>query len=765
MDFNTIKTYFEIQSDHGAKAQAICPAHNDKQASLSLSYSEEEHKTLLYCHAGCETREILDRVGLKMMDIFDRPMEATSDKTSRNIEKIYKYKDPEGKVLFEKIRFIPKGFSHRRFVNGVTVWGLDAGTYCETFHGSNEYSMKKRDGMKTMEFEGVEPVLYNMPAILKAINEGDMVFVCEGEKDAENLSKWGLTATCNFDGASKGRSKWRKEYNDYFNGARVVILHDNDEQGRSHADSIANSLKEHAESVKCPELPGLDEKGDVSDWIEAGYTKDAFIAIVEHCEEWDPMLQPDDVDLLRYNFSDVGNAERLIAAFGRIVRYRPQRNSWLIWSGKHWQPDHDNKIEVLARKVVKLLQQQGSALPRIEENEKVKESVYKFVLKSESDNRLRAMVNQAKSHQNIVIKEMNKNPYLLNFKNGTLNMKNGRLQKHNRRDYITKLVNLEYDPSAKCPHWLEFINKIFMGNAELIEYIQKSIGYSMTGDADLQCFYILHGQGSNGKGTFMKTIQTILGEYSATLKGNSLMAKMGDEGARGDLAKLEDKYFVVVNELEEGKSFDEALVKSLSSGASEVVPVRRLYEEEFDLHPGFKMWMTTNKLPKITGTDQGIWRRVRKIPFNYNFETDENKDEHFFEEKLLPEMPGILNWAVEGCLKWRTEGMTVPDAVLYAINDYKYDMDPIQRFIDECCMLSETVKTNRISLYDVYCVWCKENKEYTLSTIKLNKKMLEKGFELKTINGIRYWKNIGLATREYEDLDLTDDNINPFAKR
>jgi len=322
---------------------------------------------------------------------------------------------------------------------------------------------------------------------------------------------------------------------------------------------------------------------------------------------------------------------------------------------------------------------------------------------------------------------------------------------------------VDFKPGATCPNWVEFVDKIFMGNKELIEYIQKSIGYSMTGDANLQCFYILHGQGSNGKGTFMKAVMTILGDYSATLKGNSLMEKIGDEGARGDLAKLEGKYFVCVNELEERKCFDEALVKSLTSGADEVVPVRRMYEEEFDLHPTFKLWMTTNKLPRIKGTDNGIWRRVRKIPFEYNFENDPEKDEHFFENKLMPEMSGILNWALEGCLKWQKEGMKVPDDVKYAIDDYKNEMDPVQRFIDDECIVSETCKVKISELYTCYTDWSHENKEYVLSTIKLSKRLVEKGFKKERNKHGRYWQGIGIVDTEHqEEFTEVHDNILPF---
>lgn len=765
MDYQNIKAHFTAKNERGDVCKAICPAHPDKEASLSIKYDRVQGKTILKCHAGCETEEIVKAVGLEMSDLFDKPMDKDSGKMS--IEAVYKYTDEAGKAVFEKVRFKGKKFSQRRIIDGATVWGLDAGTYYETFHGSNAWSMKKRKNVKSKKFEGVEPVLYNLPGVIKAVGNGKPIFIVEGEKDSDNLIKIGLTATTSFDGASKSKQKWRDSYNKYFEGARVVLLPDNDNPGRAHMKSIANKLSAITKDIKIINLPGLEIKEDVSDWLDFGGTRDELLELVESAEKWNPALEPEKVNLINFNFSDVGNAERLIAMYNKIVRYSPIRKKWLIWSGKHWQVDCIGKIEVLARSVIKKLQQQGKELleydKNMNENKELKKQVQKFVLRSENDNRIRAMINQSRTEHNIVLNEMNRDVYLLNLRNGTLNLKTGKLQEHNRKDYITRLVNVDFKPGATCPNWVEFVDKIFMSNRELIEYIQKSIGYSMTGDSNLQCFYILHGQGSNGKGTFMKAIMTILGDYAATLKGNSLMEKIGDEGARGDLAKLEGKYFVCVNELEERKCFDEALVKSLTSGADEVVPVRRMYEEEFDLHPTFKLWMTTNKLPRIKGTDNGIWRRVRKIPFEYNFENDENKDEHFFEDKLIPEMSGILNWALEGCLKWQREGMEVPEEVKLAIDDYRNDMDPVQRFLDEECIISETCTTRISQLYEAYQDWCHDNKEYVLSSRKLTKRLIEKDFKQGRDMRSKYWVGIGITDTEHqEEFTEIKDGVFPF---
>jgi putative DNA primase/helicase len=773
MDYNGIKSHFQIKQDHGDMCKAMCPSHQDKEASLSIKYDRAKGKTILKCHAGCEIENIVSAAGIKISDLFDEKFKSDLKNSDSNISAVYKYRDATGKVLFEKVRFEKpkKHFTQRRIIDGATVWGLDGGVYFETYNNSNNWSKKQRENTNTREFEDCKPVIYNLPEVLEAIKQGKEIYIVEGEKDADNLKRLGFTATCNFDGASasKQKPKWKEEYNLYFKGAKVIIFNDNDDPGRTHANYIASQLNEIAEYVKRPEIPDLLEKEDISDWINNGHEKDDIETLIQNTEKWDISQIPKEVNLINFNFSDVGNAERLMATYGDNIRYNPIRKKWIIWTGKHWEVDTTGKIEALARNCLRKLQSQGMVLPKEQgdtDNTKFKEQIYKHVLKSESDNKIKAMVNQSKTQSSLIIKNTDKNIYALNLKNGTLNLKTGQLQKHNKKDFITKIVDIEFDREAKCPNWIEFINKIFLNNAELIDYVQRSIGYSMTGDASLQCFYICHGGGSNGKGTFMKTIMTILGEYSASLKGNSLMEKMGDEGARGDIAKLESKSFVCVNELEEGKCFDEALLKSLTSGADEVIPVRRMYEEEFDLHPAFKLWLTTNKLPKIKGTDNGIWRRVRKIPFEYNFENDENKDQYFFENKLMPEMSGILNWALEGCLKWQQDGIKVPDIVKYAIDDYRNDMDPIQRFLDECCItsISETCKTKISQMYNCYENWCHENKEYTLSSMKFSKKMGEKGFKQGRSSKDRHWEYIGIIDTEHQvKLIETKDNVYPFS--
>ena len=777
MDYSIILSKFNNVKKKGKGYIAICPAHPDKEASLSIWHDDRQGKTVLSCHAGCEIANILDAAGLKMSDLFDRSL-PEGDYDNR-FERIYQYKDSNGDLLFEKVRFKAtdekkKNFTQRRKIGDAIVWGLEGGTHYETYPGSNEWTrnLGKKISPKEREFEECEPVIYNLPVILKAIAAGEEVYVAEGEKDADNLTALGFPCCCNFDGASasKLKPKWRKSYNKIFKGARVVIFNDNDEPGITHADYIAQELHEVTEYVKRPDIPGLQEKEDITDFIEGGNGKQVIQEIINSTSiyEYDDAANQ---SLIGFNFSDVGNAERLMAIYGKNIRYSPIRNKWFVWSGKHWEVDNNGKIENLSRKVIRKLQAEGEAisLKNLEQEDekrktKLKAQIANFVLRSEGDGRLKAMINQAKTFNSFIIKETDKDVYLLNVKNGTLDLHTGLMKKHERKDYLTKLIDIEYNPKTQSPNWIEFINKIFMEDKELINYIQKSIGYSLTGDSRLQCFYILHGKGSNGKGTFMQAIERLMGPYYSTLMPESLMERTGNnEGAREDLAKLESTRFVCVNECDENKYFDENLLKRMASGANEKFTVRRMYEKYFDLSPEFKMWMTTNGLPRIKGTDKGIWRRIRKIPFEYDFDLDKNKNENFFDEKILPEINGILNWALEGCLRWQQEGMELPDAVKVEVEKYKSDMDPITRFAEDCCVISETCRVRIPEIYDAYTDWCHENKEYVLSSIKFSKRLADKGYKQLKIMSNRYWSGIGIADLTYQpEISECKNNVSPF---
>lgn len=748
MKFEEITDKFEIDknSKRSDRVQAKCPCHDDKNASLTISYNSKEEKTILYCHAGCNTRDILDSVGLKMSDLYDQPLQQDS-KSNGNIEKIYKFFDENGDLAYEKIRFKGKKFSHRRYENGVEVWGLSEGVYTETFPGSNSYSMKDRPGAKELWFPEREHILYNLPNLIEGVKNGQTVYIVEGEKDADNVIKRGLIATTTSIGATKGDlgKKWLKSFNKYFKGANVVLVPDNDKPGMAFMDHVAKQLKSVANSVKIIELPGLATKGDISDWLEAGNDIYDLNNIVEKTLEY--------VDfkgniIYDYNWSDVGNAERLIALHGKDLKYNVNDGKWYVWNGSYWEKDVNFKVDNLYRSVLRRFQSAIPTIDLVDENEtkKAREKANAFVLRNETDGKIKATINQAKTFNNISFVESDMDDYLLNTPKETINLRDLSQKQHDRKDLITQVAGVNCNPNTECPNWLAFLNRIFCGDQELINYVQKAVGYSLTGDMTEQCLFMLWGGGANGKSTFVKALEDIMGTYSATIKGETLMESKGQEGARGDLARLTNKRVVIASELQEGQVFNEPLLKVLSAG--ETLPVRFMYQEEFMLKPKFKLWIMTNKKPKVKGNDHGIWRRWRMIPFKYKF-TEKEKDPNFYEEKLKPELEGILLWAITGYQMWKEQGFEAPEEVKEAVEDYKMDMDQVARFIEDCCVTGEKQECTGREMYDEYVNWCiNEGEQYKMTNHKLARDLKEKGFINKRRTSGKYW--VGISIDSYK---------------
>lgn len=304
MNFEEFKTHFNIKKNKGDICKVICPAHADKEASLQIKYDRQTGRILVHCYAGCKPEEIVQAAGLKMSDLFEKKLSKNNYNKNYNIEAVYKYIAANGNLLFEKVRFKGKKFTQRRIINGATIWGLDEGLYYETFLGSNNYSKKKRDNVTVQKFPKCEPVLYNLPNLIEGIKHNKPVFIVEGEKDVDNVNRLGFIATCNFDGASKSsqKPKWRKEYNKYFKGARVIIIPDNDDPGKAHANNIANSLNGLVESIKILEIDGLPEKGDISDWLKMGHTKEELQEIIQNTKEWICDTEQNDLDLIPVKF-------------------------------------------------------------------------------------------------------------------------------------------------------------------------------------------------------------------------------------------------------------------------------------------------------------------------------------------------------------------------------------------------------------------------------------------------------------------------------
>ncbi|GHU95274.1 hypothetical protein FACS189479_08720 [Spirochaetia bacterium] len=442
----------------------------------------------------------------------------------------------------------------------------------------------------------------------------------------------------------------------------------------------------------------------------------------------------------KIQFTDTTNAEKLKEIYGRDIRYNAAWKKWIVWDGKRWQIDDGA-----------LIHEKGLEMVRGMYNEQLKTSDYrermdieKYAMLSESVRRREAFIKAATwiRELNISSEELDTNPWLFNVRNGMIDLETGEFREHRQEDMITKIANVEYDPAADCPAWKQFVREIMNFNGDLITFLQTVAGLGITGDVSEQSMFILFGSGANGKSTFLNTIMYLLGDYGITTTTDTFM-KRNNEQITNDIARLRGARFVTTTEIDQGKRLSEPLIKQITG--NDKVTARFLYGEYFSYMPTYKIFMGTNHKPIIKGTDFGIWRRIKLIPFTTRIEADK-QDKHL-EEKLRLEAPGILNWLLEGTYRWRKEGLKVPQVIISATNDYQGEMDVIGNFLKECCIQSPGVSIRIRELFKAYQEWCEQNNERAVSERLLSMRLKEMGFNRIRSAEARYWSGIMLKAR------------------
>ena len=354
-------------------------------------------------------------------------------------------------------------------------------------------------------------------------------------------------------------------------------------------------------------------------------------------------------------------------------------------------------------------------------------------LRSEKALSLRAALSLAQSEPGIPIlpEEMDRDPWLLNVLNGTLDLRTGQLREHRREDLLTKLAPAEYHPDAQAHRWLTFLDRILAGNIGLIAYLQRVVGYSLTGDVREQCLWFCHGKGANGKSTFLVTIKEMLGDYGLQAVTDLLMAK-NTEAHPTERADLFGKRFIATIESEEGKRMAEALMKQLTGG--DPIRARKMRKDLFEFMPTHKIFLAANHKPVVRGTDHAVWRRIKLIPFLVTI--PEAEKDKALAEMFRDKLPGILAWAVQGCLAWQRMGLGEPDEVVRATAEYRSEQDSVQGFLDECCVLDPEAKTRSTILLTAYLNW--SGNRFTTSH-QFREALNGKGFESKRGHGGGYY--------------------------
>ena len=439
-----------------------------------------------------------------------------------------------------------------------------------------------------------------------------------------------------------------------------------------------------------------------------------------------------------YNLTDLGNSERFVGQHGENVRYCYLWGKWLVWTGVRWKRDDAGQVHRLAKKTVRSMYGEASGA----EDEERRKAVAKHASRSEGADKIKAMLELARSEVPVAPDELDADPWLLNASNGTIDLRTGELREHRREDLITKLAPVEYDPNAAAPTWEAFLERVLPGE-ELRTFVRRAAGYSATGDTGEQVMLINHGAGNNGKSTFQEALATALGDYSMRAPTEMLMAKRAG-GVPNDVARLKGARFVAASETEEGRRLAESLVKDLTG--QDTISARFMRAEWFEFQPTHKLWLSTNHKPEIRGTDNAIWRRIRLVPWAVAIPPAER--DRKLAEKLRGELSGILAWCVEGCLEWQREGLQAPAEVRKATAGYRSEMDVLGDFLTDRCFRGERLEVGKDELYKAYQMWSEAAGERTETKRKFGMLLKERGIEdgRNSERTKRIWKGIGLTT-------------------
>ena len=422
---------------------------------------------------------------------------------------------------------------------------------------------------------------------------------------------------------------------------------------------------------------------------------------------------------VEHPYTDIGNGEWFAERYGDRFRWAVAEEKWyhLDTSTMRWEPDVVTAVLGAARDAIR--ERQREAI-EITDPEARKAATHK-AFAAETRGRYSAVTQIGRGLEPMAsdITTWDTDPWVLSAGNGVIDLRTGDVRAGRADDMISRGTPVPYEPDAECPRWERFLEEIFDGDHELALWVQRLVGYALTGDVSEQVIAVLHGSGANGKDTFLNPLRAILGTYAQTAAMETFM-RTREIAIRSDLARLHRSRLVIASESEEGRSLDEAILKTITGGGK--VTARFLHKDLFEYQPTYLVMMVTNHLPRVRGSDDAIWRRMRLVPFDVSFLGREDRG---LAAELQIELPGILAWAVQGCLEWQRDGLGSCDAVEHATSEYRTDEDTLGAFLSERCRpVGEVQPADLRASYEAYC---KDASERPLGASALGKRLKLRG--------------------------------------
>ena len=738
---------------------ARCPAHDDQDPSLKI-WEGDDGAACVKCHSHqCSTVAILGAIGLQKKHLFpEKPKDQQPKRRAgrwKQIVREYSYVDESGVQLHQTVRFEPKKFMQRRW---------------DSFNNKWSWSLL-----------GIRTVLYGLPRLLEAIAAGKEIFLAEGEKDVEAFWQRGLEATTN----PMGACNWKPEYTEVLKGARITIVRDPDKAGYKRCASLYKELSAAGCFVRA--VQAAIEKNDAGEWIvkdafdhfEAGRTVDEFEP-VDPLEKWKepkqtaaeapelayvkggapqsgaevapppnppPAAVVDERRPRRYHLTDLGNAQRLVDQFGEDLRYCPQFGAWLMWAGQRWQLDETEgaPIHRMVGEVIKGMHQEANEM---EFGSNARKDLFKHAMQSESRRSIEAMIALAKKEPGIPVlpDQLDADDWVAGASNGTIDLRTGELREPRREDLITKQLGVPYIKDAKCQDFKDWLFKALGEDQGLYSYVLRVMGYSLTGSIREEMFIFAHGPGGGGKGTLFKVLQKVLGEYAGILRSEALMAKQHEQ-IPADIAKLKGVRAAFIDETEENKRFNEALLKQMTGGGP--VQARFMRENFFEFLPKFKLFIAGNHKPRIISFDRAIERRLKLVPFDRPI-PDDQIDTTLKDRLASTQGEGVLALMVQSCLLWQKDGLKQPNAVTEAVREYREESDAVLRFIEERCNVdSFGEETPARELFKAYKLWSKTTEDYCGTETWFGRLISLKGYKKGKNTKFRFHEGLSLKRETF----------------
>lgn len=448
--------------------------------------------------------------------------------------------------------------------------------------------------------------------------------------------------------------------------------------------------------------------------------------------------------------TEFDNLDRFLAQHGQDLLWVPAQRDWRVWDGTHWVKAEGTALNAhaLAEQTIRSIRREAEVCA----DKRRRLSLLKWVRNSETAAMVDAIVKGASRRLAVLPDTFDRHDHLLNLANGTYDLATNTFREHRREDRLSRIIPINYDPTAQAPRYKQFVSEIMGGRKEMAEYLMRIAGYSLSADVNEKCFFVFYGDGNNGKSKWIDVHLAILGGYGEPTNFETFLAKPGSASVPYDVANFIGKRSVVAVEAPEHQVFSGALLKACTGG--DTFKVRQIYGKPATLVPKMKIILGTNALPSMNGADKAMVQRVKLLHFGERFVENPREGERQIDRNLMPqlhaELPGILNAYLAGWKDYQRQGMAHPQEVLDATQEYAADNDPVEMFLATMCNLypKNTSKRETLrELYEAYARWAYDNAKFEMTLKQFNSVMESKGYK-KYKSGTWLWLGVRLAAKD-----------------